>query len=261
MSRAASTVPDEAALLCEGCGYILTGLPPDSRCPECAKPIDESSPSVRGLPAWEIDNGTSRRQRFWTTTRAVLLHPTRFYRTLATRVSSTASAGFARIHYLITSLLLGLTVCLQLHWMLVVPGYLPSWRAILTHTDTPDVGELVTLYTFGLVVAWAFCFAFLTGLTHLAARLTAWEAAYRGLRLPLAAVLRGLHYHAPHYVPVAIFAFLTVAGYQVLVATNQLSELHATRYLYLLCAEVVLGAFYLFVTYWKGMRNLLFANG
>jgi hypothetical protein len=52
----------------------------------------------------------------------------------------------------------------------------------------------------------------------------------------------------------------TVGGYQVLLAGGILTGLSATRYLYLLCAEVVLAAGYLFVTYWKGMRNLLFAN-
>jgi hypothetical protein len=31
-------------------------------------------------------------------------------------------------------------------------------------------------------------------------------------------------------------------------------------YLYVLCGEVVLGAFYLFKTYWIGMRNIMYAN-
>jgi hypothetical protein len=105
------------------------------------------------------------------------------------------------------------------------------------------------------------CYLFLTGLVGLAARLTAWEAAYRGLRLPLHVVRRGLDYHSAHYLPVAFVAALTVVGYQVLLYLAVLTDLVATRYIYLLCAEVVVGAFYLFVTYWKGMRNVLFANG
>ena len=63
----------------------------------------------------------------------------------------------------------------------------------------------------------------LAATTALAARLTHWEASYRGLRLPL-----------------------DVAWY--------------TRYLYILSAEVILGALYLFKTYWIGMRNMMFAN-
>ena len=33
-----------------------------------------------------------------------------------------------------------------------------------------------------------------------------------------------------------------------------------TTYLYALCGEVVVGALYLFRTYWIGMRNMMYAN-
>src|SRR5206468_314982 len=47
------------------------------------------------------------------------------------------------------------------------------------------------------------CFVSLMVTTYLAASLTAWEARYRGIRLPKRVVLRGLYYHAAHYLPVA----------------------------------------------------------
>lgn len=38
--------------LCVGCGYLLTGLPVDGRCPECGAPVADSSPHARRLPTW-----------------------------------------------------------------------------------------------------------------------------------------------------------------------------------------------------------------
>jgi len=101
----------------------------------------------------------------------------------------------------------------------------------------------------------------LTVTTALAARLTAWEAAYRGLRLPHPVVQRALHFHSAHYLPVALFVFLTVWGHQVLIHIHPNLDPFGTRYLYTLCAEVILAAAYLFATYWTGMRNLMYANG
>ena len=72
-------------------------------------------------------------------------------------------------------------------------------------------------------------------------------------------VLRGLHYHAAHYLPVALVALVTVAGYQVL-DLSRLGPNAPVRYLYVLCGEVVAGAGYLFHTYWIAMRNMMYAN-
>ncbi|HEX2972098.1 MAG TPA: hypothetical protein VHP11_07180, partial [Tepidisphaeraceae bacterium] len=84
MPRAASPTPDEPLLLCEGCGYILCGLPNDSRCPECAKPITESLPELRTLPEWEHpDSQHSALRRFGRTTLNVIFYPSSFYRNLA----------------------------------------------------------------------------------------------------------------------------------------------------------------------------------
>ena len=240
MSRAASAIPAEGALLCEGCGYILTGLPANSRCPECSQPIFDSHPSRRTLPPWELYEASAW-SRFWTTSAMVLFHPTRFFRSLATRVESTASTRFVRWHYRLASLLLSLAACLHVHWIRDLsfePRSLIIW-------------------------AWLYLlsYLFLRLTIAVAARLTSFEAGYRGHRLPLGVVRRGLDYHAAHYLPVALLAVGTVAGYQILLSADILTGLSATRYIYLLCAEVIVAASYLFATYWKGMRNMLFANG
>jgi hypothetical protein len=98
------------------------------------------------------------------------------------------------------------------------------------------------------------------GVTWLAARLTTWEATYRGIRLPVAVVLRGMYYHTAHYVPVAVVAFATVSGYWLLNRARVLDLTTASTYLYVLCAQVIACAAYLFHTYWIGMRNMMYAN-
>ncbi len=100
----------------------------------------------------------------------------------------------------------------------------------------------------------------LDGLTRLAARLTDWEARYRGYRLPYDVVVRGMYYHAAHYLPVALLAAATVIGYQVLIAVKLLTLGTLVTYIYVLSGEVVACAAYLFYTYWIGMRNMMYAN-
>jgi hypothetical protein len=260
MARDEGTLPDEDAMLCETCGYILTGLAGDSNCPECGQPIADSAPQLRQLPDWERQN-TPRtpRQRFWSTTAAVILHPTDFYRTLATRGDRRKSKRFARTHWRIVTLIFGLTGTLQLAWMLNLPLHIPrnTWESAFVRA--------MWLQTLGILLGSFLACCLLTYLTliaatRLAARLTAWEARFRKLRLPHPVVLRGLDYHSAHYLPVAIVAFLTVAGYQLLLFTHVLDDLSGPRYLYILCTEVFLAAAYLFKTYWTAMRNMMFAN-
>jgi hypothetical protein len=133
-------------------------------------------------------------------------------------------------------------------------------------------GHLMTHYQAIWMPTWqpgsavAFPFAVLAlaaiaGTTWLAARLTAWEAAYRGLRLPLRVVKRGLYYHAAHYVPVALLAVAVVFGYRWLIAAGCVNIFESMqRYLYSLAGAVIVSAGYLFKTYWIGMRNMMYAN-
>ena len=262
MSRSTASIPDDSAILCEGCGYIVSGLPEDSRCPECAKPIAESLASTRRPSLWEQDSGPAV-TRFVKTTVQVIFTPTAFFRSLTPRGSLDRSRKFARVHVALATGLFGWAALIQFSW-------LGGWRTLSNWMfdsysrpyDVPASRMWVygAMVAFAFPLAWFLAWAFLTLTTRLAARLSAWESAYRGLRLPLPVVTRALHYHAAHYVPVALVAFLTVWGYQVLLRLGALSELTAPRYLYFLCAEVILAAAYLFKTYWTGMRNLMYAN-
>ena len=276
------TIPADTDVLCEHCGYVLNGLPPGSNCPECGRPAADSDPALRTPTAWEKSAGyvppsasgnapisgtapafgapptpngkpASRAAlaprgafapagAFVTTSAAVLFRPTRFYRTLATRTDTPLSAVFAQIHWAAAALLLGLAAYAHAQWFIFGDPRSPlhplKWLAL-------SIG--------------AYLFVLLT--TRLAARLTHWEASYRSIRLTLPVVRRGLQYHAVHYLPVAVAAALTVVAYGSLVRRGLVDPLSTTTtYLYVLSAEVVIAAIYLFKTYWIAMRNMMYAN-
>jgi hypothetical protein len=245
MSRVAATIPPaEQDLLCEGCGYTLNGLPDQSNCPECGKPIAESTGvGRREPPAWELAQ-RSRVGAFLTTSAHVLFRPTHFYRTLATRRDIRRARTFAAVHWIVAAALFGVAATVHTMWYQDVGG--SSIR--LQRWEIP------------LVILSAMTYVALVATTALAARLTHWEATYRGLRLPLPVVKRGLYYHAAHYLPVALGAAATVVAFVWLLSHGMLGVTWYTRYLYILSAEVILGAFYLFKTYWIGMRNMMYAN-
>ena len=250
MPRVAPIVPTETDVLCEGCGYTLNGLPETGNCPECGRPIAQSAGAQhRVLPAWEQPH-VKRGRAFGRVTLDVLLRPTHFYRTLATRADASAARRFAEIHWLVASNLLG--VAAYLHWV--------WYRLSVLGVQSPrSTFEQLALMLGGPLLI-AFCYIALAWTTRLAARLTHWEANYRGIRLPMPVVRRGLYYHAAHYLPVGLVALATVGGYQLLLARGVLSAASATRYLYVLSGEVILCAIYLFNTYWIGMRNMMYAN-
>src|SRR5688572_20923120 len=106
MPRVAPAVPSDSDLLCEGCGYILNGLPDDGRCPECGKAVAESTVlAARIHPEWE----SSGSRGFWNTTHAVLFHTTDFYRTTTTRAADLSrSTWFANIHWVFSAVVLAI---------------------------------------------------------------------------------------------------------------------------------------------------------
>jgi hypothetical protein len=200
---------------------------------------------MRRLPAWESGDGRDLRN-FLATTAAVLFRPTQFYKTLATRRDVRPARLFADIHWTITSILFGAAAYGHLAWYI---GWNRSWAGI----RQPNL-----LIFLALIV---FVFTLLRFVTYVAAWLTNWEASYRGLRLPLNVVLRGMYYHSAHYLPVAAAAALTVYGFQFLLNRGVLTGEAIIPYLYVLCAEVIVFAAFLFYTYWIGMKNMMYANG
>lgn len=248
---------DEAAILCESCGYRLDGLPDRGNCPECGAPIAESTvASPRTMPAWETAGGI---RGFVCTSVRVLFGPTAFFRTLRTRVDDAAarrSRRFAYLHMLMASVVAAVVV-LQ-HGMAVST----SWAAAFVVSDFGLLNALLAWV--GLTVL---SFAGFLGVKALAARLTAWEAGYRGLRLPASVVRRGMDYHTASLLPVVLALLFVVLGFRLTLALGLTDGYGAAGYLnalmiYLgvLGTACVAGAIYLFWTYWIGMKNMLHAN-
>jgi len=236
MPRVVPNVPAETDLLCEYCGYTLNGLPPGGNCPECGTPIESStSPDIRQPSAWERDRA------FFTTTAEAIFHPSRFFRETITRGNLPAAQRFGAIHTAIAAALFAgagiLHLCFELGGAIAPLAAAIGWLGLALATLT-----------------------LLTMTTRIAALLTTWEATYRGYRLPLPVVQRALAFHAAHYLPVALAALFTTAGYQIALAFNPNFAIHGIAYLEVLSGEVVLGAIYLFNTYWIAMRKMMYAN-
>jgi hypothetical protein len=245
-ATATADVPADSAILCEGCGYTLDGLPSHSNCPECGKPIAQSTADDnRRPPAWEGGQDHAVR-RFVTTSWSAIVRPSRFFRTATARGPLATPRRFAFLHWAIASLLFGAAGAA--HWW---------WYANYIYFDTYP---RLVFATMGLALL---TFLTLWGLTIVAARLTTWEARYRGYRLPKIVVLRGLYYHAAHYLPVAAVTLATTLGNVWLWKRHVLNLGRgngASVYLWGLSIEVVVAAMYLFWTYWAAMRNMMYAN-
>jgi hypothetical protein len=244
-----TNAPAETDVLCEICGYILNGLPENGNCPECGTPIERSiGRQFRTPPIWENRDGKNGPvRRFLITSAQLIFRPRNFFRTTTSRGDIAAARRFANLHYLLAGILLGLAM--WMHWKMIYQRLLvryplpPAWESLL-------LAFLLPAATCGAIV--------LT--VRLATRLTVWEAAYRGFRLPRAVVIRALYYHAAHCLPVALLVLGTVVGYDWLVSSGITGVNSVWIYLYVLCGEVFVLAGYLFNTYWIAMRNLMYAN-
>jgi hypothetical protein len=243
MSRA-STVPSELDLLCESCGYVLKSLPPEGRCPECGELIAHSLPTLRMPSPWEQGAGPTLKGFIRTTLGAIFV-PSRFFRSLSISPPNDRSRSFAMIHELIASLLFGLAGNVHLAWL----------ARLVTVPRTIRLPWFIVAAI--LTVA---AFATLTVVTSIAARLTHWEATYRGLRMPLGVVRRGLRFHTAHFLPVAIICCIIIFGYALLMRYRLINSSHDLHYLYILSAAAIISCIYLFITYWIGMKNLMYAN-
>jgi len=238
--------PEETDILCENCGYMLNGLPDSGNCPECGSPIDLSvSERFRTPPLWE-DANRPLWDRFFRTSARIIFQPRRFYRSMTSRGQVAPAVRFAQIHLVLAALLLGWAA--NLHWL---------WY------QTDIVGYVVhPVWVYFAVPASLYGGAYLALLLliRVAARLTTWEATYRGYRLPHRVVLRAMYYHTAHLFPVALAALITVWGYTQLRGYGYLQLTSATAYLYVLSGQIIVSAIYLFDTYWIAMRNLMYAN-
>ena len=244
MPRAA-TIPSDTDLLCERCGYILTSLDPGSHCPECGQLISLSNPLFRHAPVWEDRQGKNLVSAGLATSLSAFFTPRRFFRHLVIPGNLRASRRFGRFYQLIAALLLGTAAWIHAERFGLLAG------RIEMPVGSAAAWVMLTAATWG---------SLLIG-NHLFIRVTAFEARYRGLRLPREVVRHAMDYHAVHLLPPA------VAGLAVVVTYMWVEERDAMRaaewivpYLYILGGAVVVSAGYLFVTYWIAMKSLMYGN-
>ena len=236
-----ASVPDPDATLCRQCGYPLTGLPPDGRCPECGTPVGETLGQVRRPSRFEQRLGV---RSYLATGLDVVASPTRFFSGLTTRPSPSDAAygrrfGRQSVRLAVVTMMGALTF----HFGLVLPGGPPTIRA-----DVAFFVLLVGMYLGTLVIR------------DVAARLTAFEARQRGLRLPLPVVRRCLAYQSACLVVVALVVLAYVAVAAVLLESGAVGGEWVTWYVYGLAALVPAAGVYLFLTYWAAMRAVMYAN-
>jgi len=95
---ARTTQPIERPPRCEACGYDLTLMPMESRCPECGEPIVASlGPDVRPGPPWR-DRSRGPLARWATTWTRAAFSPTAFGRTLRLGDPGTSHRRFLLLH-------------------------------------------------------------------------------------------------------------------------------------------------------------------
>jgi hypothetical protein len=242
MANSSTEVAADNSILCENCGYTLDHLPPSGNCPECGQPISASTvQDGRSPTAWESGE-VGKFNGFLRTSGLIIFQPSYFFRHITTRNPLWPALHFAQIYWMVAAISFSLAAWWHQHWYVQLLG---GWQMLVV---------------WWLLAMIAFAFFGLWGITLLASRLTVWEARYRGYRLPRIAVLRGLYYHAAHFLPVGLIAVLTTGGHLWLVEHHRLGSETADVYLWLLSGEVIVAAGYLFWTYWAAMRNMMYAN-
>ena len=236
-------VPGPDDLLCERCGYLLNGLPPDTNCPECGEPVADSTiHSPRRPPPWESgrDRGVGR---FQATALSVLRSPRQFFRHLTSHGDSARSAQFGRLAILPALLFNTKTVIMHLFVMRIAFGFGSTRLLVFMLPLAPVV----------VTAAWLGFYAAII-------RLTTLESGYWGMRLPADVVRRALHYDAVQVSLASLLPWIVSLAYLCLLIGNERVSRFATAYLYVLCGAVVVSAVYLFTVYATSMRSLMYAN-
>ena len=269
MARVAPSVAVEVDLRCEGCGYILNGLPAGAKCPECGRPAAEGRDRQRRRRpcAFEVAPSVGS---FVRTSAAVLLRPSRFFGSLANTGDGRRAAWFARWSRLIAAALFAVAACCDLGIVASLAdrtytSFTTRFERALNFKPLFSVYDVhpFLLIPFGALVA-AAAYLAMALLAWAAERFVTWAATSRGDAAEPPGVRRALCFHAAHYVPVALVLAATAGAHLLLLDAGYLdwrswdSSTRVTRYV--LAGEALLGAVYLYRAHRVAMRKMMYVS-
>ena len=182
-------VPPKRRPLCNECGYVLTGLATDGRCPECGMPVARSLATTRSAPPWATARGSIVRVREYFRTAARIMRRRDFFQTLAVHTAREAAVRFA----LWTCWVIGLSWSVPIFVAVIVVRHIHGEAIELDFALAVTVGATIFLPT---TVAFA-----LTALTTL-------RACRFGLRDARASTMATV-YGTALLLPAAVVASLT----------------------------------------------------
>ncbi len=155
----------QRAPLCQVCGYTLTGMPVDGRCPECGEPVRRSEgPDVRPGAPWQHRRRLGRLRAWWRCTADANFRPERFGRQIASSADPVHHRRFLLCHILVL-FVLG-TVGMAVWPSIGVGGYVSMkdvlslvWGAEPDWLSASAAGYLVALGGVAGALAAAWCAA------------------------------------------------------------------------------------------------------
>ncbi len=183
--------------ICEMCGYNLTGIALEGRCPECGEPaIGSLGPEVRPGTLWERRRQVGRWRAWWRCTVDAITRPVWFGRQLKTSAPATGHRRFLAVHVPVV----------------FVVGYLGVIGCFVAATGrNPFVSETEVAWAIGPIAGFI-CAAGILFLAAAAAGLIGIRPTIKPRRNLMAGSMQAACYLSGYLVVWTAFAFILLAA-------------------------------------------------